>query len=83
VDRADESPEQLFQRTLQMDAGMARVLTASGIVTLEELAYVPMAELLEVPGLNEADAQLFRKRAHAYLLNDVMRGHDDGDAVDA
>ena len=83
MERADESPEQLFQRTLHMDAGVARTLTAAGIVTLEELAYVPMQELLDIPGLMESDAQLFRKRAHAYLLKDVMRGHDDGDAVDA
>ena len=83
MDPANESPEQLFQRTLQMDVRTARVLTAAGIVTLEELAYVPIQELLDVPGLSEAEARLFRKRAHAYLLRDVMRGHDDGDAVDA
>jgi transcription termination factor NusA len=83
VDRANESPEELFQRTLQMDARIARLLTAAEIVTLEELAYVPMQELLDVPGLAESEAQLFRKRAHAYLLKQVMRGHDDGDGVDA
>ena len=83
MDRANESPEELFQRTLQMDARTARTLTAAGILTLEELAYVPIQELLDVPGLEEAEGQLFRKRAHAYLLNDVMRGHDDGDSVDA
>jgi N utilization substance protein A len=79
----DESPEDLFQHALQMEARVARTLTAAGIVTLEELAYVPIQELLDTPGLHEAEAQLFRKRAKAYLLRDVMRGHDDGDAVDA
>ena len=66
-----------------MDARVARLLTAAEIVTLEELAYVPMQELLDVPGLTESEAQLFRKRAHAYLLKRVMRGHDDEGGVDA
>jgi len=83
VDRANESPEELFQRTLQMDARIARLLTGAEIFTLEELAYVPMQELLDVPGLTESEARLYRKRAHAYLLKQVMRGHDDGDSVDA
>jgi N utilization substance protein A len=63
----DESPEAMFQRILQMDERLARVLTAGGIVTLEELAYVPIDELLRIEGLGESEAQTFRSRARAYL----------------
>jgi N utilization substance protein A len=73
----------MFQRTLHMDERLARTLTAGGIATLEELAYVPIRELLGVQGLEESQAQLFRKRARAYLLQDVMGGEDEGDTVDA
>jgi N utilization substance protein A len=73
----------MFQRTLQMGEKLARVLTAGGITTLEELAYVPIDELLGVEGLGETEAQLFRKRAVAYLLQDAMGGEDDGETVDA
>jgi N utilization substance protein A len=73
----------MFQRTLQMGEKLARVLTAGGIATLEELAYVPIDELLGVEGLEEAEAQLFRKRAVAYLLRDAMGGEDNGETVDA
>ena len=70
--RPDESPEEMFQRTLRMEAEMAHTLTAGGISTLEELAYVPLNELLEVKGLAESDAQRLRALARKYLLDDVM-----------
>ncbi len=78
-----ESPEAMFQRTLQMDERLARVLAAGGIVTLEELAYVPIDELLAVKGLQESEAQLFRGLARAFLLEDAMGRGDDGEPVDA
>jgi transcription termination/antitermination protein NusA len=62
-----ESPEAMFQRTLKMDDRLAHVLTTGGIVTLEELAYVPIDELLAVKGIQESEAQLFRRRARAYF----------------
>ena len=83
MDKPNESPEAMFQRTLHMDQGLARTLTAGGIATLEELAYVPIGELLGVQGLEESQAQLFRKRARAYLLQGAMGSEDDGDTVDA
>ena len=83
MDRSDETPEAMFQRTLQMDETLARTLTAGGISTLEELGYVPIDELLGIQGLGEPEAQLFRKRARAYLLRDAMGGDDDAETVDA
>ena len=79
----NESPEAMFQRTLQMDARLARTLTAGGILTLEELAYVPIGELLGVEGLGESEAQHFRKRAREYLLRDSMGNRGDEDTIDA
>ena len=60
----DESPEEMFQRTLRMDVDIARILIAGGILTLEELAYVPINELLEVRGLSDLRRSTFgRSRA--------------------
>jgi len=78
-----ESPETMFQRTLKMNERLALVLTAGGIVTLEELAYVPIDELLAVKGLQGSEAQLFRRRARAFLLQDAMGRGTDGEPVDA
>jgi transcription termination factor NusA len=58
-------------------------LVAGGIATLEELGYVPIGELLSVPGLKESDAQLYRQRARAYLLHDATGNQDDEGTVDA
>jgi N utilization substance protein A len=66
-----------------MDDRLAHVLTTGGIVTLEELAYVPIDELLAVKGIQESEAQLFRRRARAYLLEDAMGRDGDGEPVDA
>ena len=55
-----------------MDDRLAQALVAAEIVTLEELAYVPINELLTVRGASEAELQLFRKRAREHLLRDVM-----------
>jgi transcription termination factor NusA len=78
-----ESPESLFKRVLRMDEALAHILVAGGIVTLEELGYVPIDVLLGVPGLKESDAQLYRQRARAYLLHDPNGNQDDEGTVDA
>jgi len=66
-----------------MDEGLARTLIVGGITTLEELAYVPIGELLGVQGLDESKAQLFRERARAYLLQDAMGNEDSDGTIDA
>ena len=83
MDMPDESPEAMFQRTLHIAESVARILTAGGITTLEELGYVPTGELLQVRGLHESDAQLLRKRAREYLLHGLNDGQDDGESIDA
>ena len=80
---SSESPESLFKRVLRMDEELARTLVSGGIATLEELGYVPIDELLSVPGLKESDAQLYRQRARAYLLYDAAGSQDDEGTVDA
>ncbi len=66
-----------------MDERLAQTLIAGGIVSLEELGYVPIGELLRIEGLDESDAQLYRKRAREYMLRDATGNRDDGDTVDA
>ena len=83
MDGPANSVQAMFQRTLQMGERLARILTAGGIATLEELAYVPIAELLQIEGLAESDAQLYRKLARARLLHDAMGDEDGADPVDA
>ena len=69
---SDETPADMFRRTLNMDERLAQALVAAEIITLEELAYVPIDELLAVRGASAEELQLFRKRAREHLLRDIM-----------
>ncbi|TKK18842.1 transcription termination/antitermination protein NusA [Enterobacter cancerogenus] len=52
-----------FTKYLDIDEDFATVLVEEGFSTLEELAYVPMKELLEIDGLDEATVEALRERA--------------------
>ncbi|ASG62658.1 MULTISPECIES: transcription termination factor NusA [Enterobacteriaceae] len=52
-----------FTKYLDIDEEFATVLVEEGFSTLEELAYVPMKELLEIDGLDEATVEALRERA--------------------
>ncbi|EPA1254969.1 transcription termination factor NusA [Enterobacter bugandensis] len=52
-----------FTKYLDIDEGFATVLVEEGFSTLEELAYVPMKELLEIDGLDEPTVEALRERA--------------------
>ena len=52
-----------FTKYLAIDEDFATVLVEEGFSTLEELAYVPMKELLEIDGLDEPTVEALRERA--------------------
>ena len=52
-----------FTKYLGIDEDFATVLVEEGFSTLEELAYVPMKELLEIDGLDEQTVEALRERA--------------------
>ncbi|MHC9004054.1 transcription termination factor NusA [Enterobacter adelaidei] len=52
-----------FTKYLDVDEDFATVLVEEGFSTLEELAYVPMKELLEIDGLDEPTVEALRERA--------------------
>ena len=49
-----------FTKYLDIDEDFATVLVEEGFSTLEELAYVPMKELLEIDGLDEPTVEALR-----------------------
>ncbi|QMV53224.1 transcription termination factor NusA [Ewingella americana] len=56
-----------FTKYLAIDEDFATVLVEEGFSTLEELAYVPMKELLEIDGLDENTVDALRERAKEAL----------------
>jgi transcription termination/antitermination protein NusA len=57
----------LFMETLDIDEMMAQLLVAEGFVTLEEVAYVDMDELLSIDGFDDATAGELQARAREHL----------------
>lgn len=56
-----------FTKYLDIDEEFAEVLVDDGFSTLEELAYVPINELLAIEGLDEETVEALRTRAKAAL----------------
>jgi transcription termination/antitermination protein NusA len=68
----EESYSRMFQRTLHTTPELAHALEAEGFTCIDEVAYVPLPELLEVRGLTEESALSLRNIARLYLLNEGM-----------
>jgi N utilization substance protein A len=84
MDPTDESPAALFQRTLHVDRTLAEALEAEGFTCLDEVAYVPFNELIQVSGLTDEAATSLRNLARMYLLNESFRNLPPGSGdVDA
>lgn len=62
----------LFQEKLGIDAHIAELLSNEGFSSLEEIAYVPVQELLEVEGLDQEIVTNLRERAKAALLTQAI-----------
>jgi len=58
----------LFIDKLDVDEEVANILVEEGFNTLEEVAYVPLEEMLEIEGFDEATVEELRSRARNVLL---------------
>lgn len=58
----------LFMQALDVDADVADVLIEEGFSTLEEIAYVPLNEMLEIEAFDEDTVNELRSRARNALL---------------
>ena len=67
----DESPSAMFVRTLRMPKAIAEALVAGQVNSIEELAYIPVKELLAVPNVESWLLQELRDQARQYLLESL------------
>jgi transcription termination/antitermination protein NusA len=66
--KESESVRKLFVDKLDVDVEVADLLIAEGFNSLEEVAYVPMQEMLEIEGFDEDTVNELRTRAKDALL---------------
>ncbi len=62
----------LFVEKLGVDEEIADILAQEGFATLEEVAYVPLNEMLEIESLEEETINEIRERARNVLLTDAI-----------
>ncbi len=62
------SIKSLFMQKLDVDEEVANVLVQEGFSTLEEIAYVPLSEMLEMESFDEQTINELRARARNILL---------------
>ncbi|MBS1154881.1 MAG: nusA [Proteobacteria bacterium] len=75
VDQAEQKHQeefdgvrQMFAQALDVDDDVADVLVQEGFTTLEEVAYVPLNEMLEIEAFDEQTVNELRSRARDALL---------------
>ncbi len=66
----------LFMGKLEVDEEIAGILVSEGFTTVEEIAYVPVGELLAVEGFDEDIVEELRSRARDALLNDALAAEE-------
>jgi N utilization substance protein A len=62
----------LFMERLDVDDEMAGILVREGFSTLEEVAYVPVSEFMEIEELDEETVNELRTRARNALLTEAI-----------
>ena len=71
----------LFMEKLDVDEEVANILIEEGFSTLEEVAYVPLHEMLEIESFDEATVQELRDRARNVLLTEAIVTEEQLDDV--
>jgi N utilization substance protein A len=66
----------LFMEALDVDQEVADILVQEGFSTLEEVAYVPINEILEIEAFDEATVNELRSRSRNALLTQAIAGEE-------
>jgi N utilization substance protein A len=72
----------LFMEKLDVDEEVANILIEEGFSTLEEIAYVPLHEMLEIDAFDEATVQELRERARNVLLTEAIATEEQLEGVE-
>lgn len=68
---------EMFMNKLDIDDDVAEVLVQEGFTSLEEIAYVPLDEILAIDGFDEEIANELRNRAKDSLLTQAIASEED------
>ena len=66
----------IFMEKLDVDEEVAEILVQEGFSTLEEVAYVPLTEMLEIESFDETTVNELRSRARNALLTQAIASEE-------
>ena len=66
-----------FMEKLDVEEDFAMLLVEEGFTTLEEIAYVPLEEMLEIDGLDEEIVEELRNRAKEHISNNPTAANQE------
>jgi len=72
----DEVLSRMFTEQMEVDAEIAAILVREGFASLEEIAYVPAHEMLEIPEFDEELVEALRQRARDVLLTRAIAAEE-------
>ena len=75
------SLRKLFMEKLDVDEEIADMLIAEGFTNLEEVAYVPIQEMLDIEGFDEETVEELRARAKDALLTQAIAREESMESV--
>lgn len=78
----DKAIRELFINNLGVDENVAEVLLQEGFTSLEEVAYVPVQEMLEIEGFDENTVEELRNRARDAILTLAIASEEQLEHMD-
>lgn len=72
----------LFMEKLDVDQEVAEILVEEGFSSLEEIAYVPITEMLEIEAFDEDTVNELRNRARDALLTEAIASEEGLEGMD-
>jgi N utilization substance protein A len=76
VEGEDDLASQLFIDKLDVDEDVANILVHEGFSSIEEVAYVPVEEMIEIEAFDEETVNELQVRAKASLLKDAISNEE-------
>ena len=70
------STRTLFMERLDVDEEVADILVQEGFTSLDEVAYVPINEMLEIDAFDEETVNELRRRARNALLSEAIKSEE-------
>jgi N utilization substance protein A len=71
-----------FMKELDVDDELALVLIQEGFTSIEEIAYIPQSEMMEIEGFDEDLVEELRNRAKNALLTKALKSEEKLEAQD-